>query len=67
MDFKEKIEPVKGYFREVFLEAKRVTWPSRQDALKGTYIVLITVVITAVFLGIVDIGLSKIIQAILRG
>ena len=66
MDFKEKLEPVKDYFREVYHEGKRVAWPSRKDAMKGTYIVLITVVIAALFLGIVDIGLSKIIQAIIR-
>lgn len=66
MDFKEKLEPVKTYFREVYHEGKRVTWPSRKDAMKGTYIVLITVVIAALFLGIVDIGLSKIIQTLIR-
>ncbi len=67
MDFKEKFEPVKQYFRDVYTEAKRVTWPSKKDALKGTYVVLITVVIAAVFLGIVDVGLAKIIQALLHG
>ncbi len=61
MDFKEKLEPIKDYFREVYHEGKRVTY-----AMKGTYIVLITVVIASLFLGIVDIGLSKIIQAIIR-
>ncbi len=67
MDVKEKIEVVKAYFRDVYLEGKRITWPSRKDALKGTYVVLITVVISAIFLGIVDVGLAKIIQALLRG
>ncbi len=67
MDFKEKTEKVKDYFREVYMEGKRVTWPSRKDALKGTYVVLITTVIAAAFLGIVDVGLAKTIQAILRG
>jgi preprotein translocase subunit SecE len=66
MDFKQKLEPIKDYFREVYHEGKRVTWPSRKDAMKGTYIVLITVVIASLFLGIVDIGLSKIIQALIR-
>ena len=64
---KDKIEVVKEYFKEVYLEAKRVTWPSRKDALKGTYIVLITVVIASLFLGIVDFGLSHLIQALIRG
>ena len=67
MDFKAKTEEVKDYFREVYMEGKRVTWPSRKDALKGTYVVLITTVIAAAFLGIVDVGLAKTIQAILRG
>jgi preprotein translocase subunit SecE len=49
------------------LETKRVTWPSKKDAIKGTYIVLITVVIATIFLGIVDVALAKIIQVILRG
>jgi preprotein translocase subunit SecE len=67
MDVKDKVEIVKAYFRDVYLEGKRITWPSRKDALKGTYIVLITTVIAAIFLGIVDVGLAKIIQALLRG
>ncbi|OPY64717.1 MAG: preprotein translocase subunit SecE [Syntrophorhabdus sp. PtaU1.Bin050] len=67
MDVKDKVESVKSYFREVYLEGKRITWPSKKDAVKGTYIVLITVVVAAIFLGIVDVGLAKIIQALLRG
>jgi preprotein translocase subunit SecE len=67
MNVKDKLEPVKQYFRDVYMEAKRVTWPSRKDAVKGTYVVLITVVIAALFLGIVDVGLAKIIQSLLRG
>jgi preprotein translocase subunit SecE len=67
MDFREKFEGVKEYFREVYMEAKRVTWPSRKDAIKGTYVVLITVVVASVFLGVVDVGLARVIQALLRG
>jgi preprotein translocase subunit SecE len=67
MDLKQTLDNVKEYFKEVYLETKRVTFPSRKDTLKGTYVVLITVFIAAVFLGIVDVGLAKIIQALLRG
>lgn len=66
MEFKEKFEDIKTYFREVYMEAKRVIWPSRKDALRGTYIVLITVFIASLFLGIVDIGLAKLIQTLIR-
>ncbi len=67
MDMRENVEKVKEYFREVYLETKRVTFPSRKETMKGTYVILITVVIAAVFLGIVDVGLAKIIQALFRG
>jgi len=67
MELKDKFIKLKEYFREVFIETKKVTWPSKKDTIKGTYIVLITVVIAAIFLGIVDVGLAKIIQALLHG
>ncbi len=46
----------------MYLETKRVTFPSRKETMKGTYVVLITVVIAAAFLGVVDVGLAKIIS-----
>ncbi len=67
MDIKENVDKLKAYFKEVFLETKRVTFPSRKEALKGTYVILITVVIAAIFLGIVDVGLAKIVQVLFRG
>ncbi len=67
MDIREYVETVKAYVKEVYLETRRVTFPSRKEALKGTYVILITVVIAALFLGIVDVGLAKIVQALFRG
>ena len=67
MDIREYVDKLKTYFKEVYLETKRVTFPSRKEALKGTYVILITVVIAAVFLGIVDVGLAKIVQALFHG
>ena len=64
MDVREKIESLKGYFKEVYIEARRVTWPSRKDTIKGTYVILITVIIAALFLGIVDITLARIIRVL---
>jgi preprotein translocase subunit SecE len=55
------------FLKEVKFELKRVTWPSRKDTLAGTAVVLIIVFIAAFFLGIVDLGLSKLIKIILRG
>ena len=66
MEFKEKLDVVKTYFLEVYMEAKRVTWPSKKDALKGTYVVVITVLVAALFLGFVDVTLAWIMQKLMR-
>ena len=67
MDVKETLDKVKVYFKEVYLETKRVTFPSRKETMKGTYVVLITVLIAAVFLGLVDIGLARFVQVLFHG
>jgi preprotein translocase subunit SecE len=67
MDVRETVDKVKEYFKEVYLETKRVTFPSRKETLKGTYVVIITVVVAAVFLGLVDVGLAKVVQTLFRG
>ena len=67
MDVKEVLDKVETYFKEVYLETKRVTFPSRKETMKGTYVVVITVVVAALFLGLVDIGLARIVQALFHG
>ena len=67
MDVKETLDKVKVYFKEVYLETKRVTFPSRKETMKGTYVVVITVVVAALFLGLVDVGLARIVQALFHG
>jgi len=61
-----KFEGVKQFLREVKTELKKVTWPSRKDTLSGTAVVLVAVFIIALFLGIVDSGLSNLIKELLK-
>jgi preprotein translocase subunit SecE len=61
-----KIEAAKQFLREVKQELKKVTWPSRRDTLSGTAVVLVAVFVIAVFLGIVDSGLSNLIRELLK-
>ena len=63
---KEKFEAAKQFLREVKTELKKVTWPSRKDTLAGTLVVLVAVFIIAIFLGIVDSGLSNLIKELLK-
>jgi len=56
----------KQFIREVKIELKKVTWPTRQDTLVSTIVVLILVIIISAFLGIVDVGLSSLVHLILE-
>ncbi|RPJ43323.1 MAG: preprotein translocase subunit SecE [Deltaproteobacteria bacterium] len=59
---KEFLQKAKQFFREVRVELKKVTWPSRKETIASTSVVLITVFLVAFFLGIVDLGLSRLIK-----
>ena len=63
---KELWEKAKQFFREVRVELKKVTWPSRKETIASTSVVLITVMLVAFFLGIVDLGLSRLIKIFLE-
>ena len=61
------IGKAKNFLSDVKVEVKKVTWPSRKDAMGGTMVVVVVVVIMSVFLGTVDTLLSKIIEALISG
>ena len=54
------------FLREVKVELKKVTWPSRKETVASTAVVIILVVIISSFLGLVDMGLSSLIRFVLR-
>jgi preprotein translocase subunit SecE len=56
----------KNFLKEVKIELKKVVFPSREEVIDSTKIVVVLVVIVAVFLGIIDLGLSTLIERILR-
>jgi preprotein translocase subunit SecE len=53
------------FYSEVKQELKKVTWTSKDATIGTTAVVIVLVVIFSVFLGVVDIGLSKIIRTII--
>ena len=53
------------FLTEVKAEVNKVTWPSRREALGGTAVVLVVVLLMATFLGIIDAILSRIVQSII--
>jgi preprotein translocase SecE subunit len=63
---REFLEKAKQFFREVRVELKKVTWPSRKETIASTSVVLVTVFLVAFYLGIVDLGLSHLIRIFLE-
>ncbi len=47
------------FLREVKLEMKKVSWPSRAEISGSTGVVIVTVLIVAVYLGIIDAILQQ--------
>ena len=54
------------FLREVKIELKKVTWPSRKQTIGSTAVVIVLVLIISLFLGFVDIGLSNLIRVVLQ-
>jgi len=53
------------FLQEVWAELKKVYWPSRKEVSAATLVVLAVIVIISFFLGIIDLGLTRIIQVVL--
>ena len=54
------------FLREVKVELKKVIWPTRKQTLGSTIVVIILVMIIALFLGVVDIGLSSLVRVFIQ-
>jgi len=60
------IEKVKEFFKDVKVEIKKVVYPSREELTGSTWVVIVAVIVVSFFLGLVDMGLSKIVKVALR-
>jgi preprotein translocase subunit SecE len=57
---------IKEFFREVKIEIKKVVFPGKDELIGSTWVVIITIIVISLFLGIVDLGLSKLVAMALR-
>ena len=54
------------FLREVKVELKKVTWPSRKQTVGSTVVVIVLVMLISLFLGVVDFGISSLIRMVLQ-
>jgi len=59
------ISRIRHFLREARVELKKVTWPTPKEALASTSVVIVVVIIVSLFLGIVDLGLTRIVRLVL--
>ena len=52
------------FFKECYAELRKVVWPSRDDVISSVKIVIVSTLIIALVLGLVDILLLLGVQAI---
>jgi preprotein translocase subunit SecE len=54
------------FLREVKIELKKVTWPTRKQTLGSTAVVIVLVMIISAFLGLVDLSLGNLVRAVFK-
>ena len=60
------IDKARQFLKESKLELKKVKWPTRKELLASTAVVIVLTLVMALYFGLVDFGLIKIIKIILR-
>ncbi len=53
------------FFKESRAELKKVVWPTKADVLSSIKVVIISTIIVAVLLGLLDLGFSQLFRLIL--
>jgi len=55
---------INNFFKEVYVELKRVSWLPRKDVFRYTVIVLVVTFVVAAFLGGLDYIFSEVLKKI---
>ncbi len=61
------LEKVAKFLKEVNAELHKVTWPTKDELIGSTIVVIVVSIIVAVFIGVVDRVLTVLVQAIFGG
>ena len=64
MDIKGIVAQARQFLHEVRIELKKITWPGRKVTMASTAVVIVIVLISGVYLGVVDMLLSRLIRFI---
>ena len=54
-----------SFVKECYAELKKVTWPSREDVVAQVWVVVISLVIVAAALALIDLGSREVVGFII--
>ena len=60
------IERLREYTKDVGIELRKVSWPTRDELRDSTVVVIVTVLLVAAFIGVVDQILNRVVGLIFR-
>ena len=62
----KKIKGIPRFLNEVREELKKVSWSSRQELTAAAIIVVIAISLLTSYIALVDLGLSRLVQILLK-
>ncbi len=60
------LEKIKEYIKEVKGELKKVTFPSRDETITSTVVLIIVIFAISIFLATIDSGLNKLLGLVFK-
>ena len=60
------MDQVREFWKDVRLESAKVSWPTREELRDSTVVVLVTVLLIAAFIGLVDRLLTVSVDLLFR-
>ena len=56
------MEKIKQFLREAYSEMQKVSWPTREQTIQYTTLVVVISLTVAIFLGVLDYGFGSMIK-----
>jgi preprotein translocase subunit SecE len=54
------------FFKESRAELKKVVWPTRDDVISSIKVVIISTIIVALILGLLDLGFTELFRIVMK-
>ena len=60
------MQQLRDYTKDVGTELRKVSWPTRNELRDSTVVVIVTVLLVATFIGLVDQGLNRVVALVFK-